>query len=369
VATVAVLFVVVSQIKINVTNAYAGSLAWSNFFVRLTHSHPGRVVWLVFNVLIALMLMEMGIFDALGHVLGLYSNIAISWVGALVADLVIGKPLGLSPPGIQFMRAHLYDINPVGTGALLIASVLSIAAFSGAFGPVAEAFSAFIALGAAMLTAPIIAWLTRGRYYLVREPAHPAGEAAHCTICEKEYENDDMTHCPAYRGNICSLCCTLDARCHDLCRPGANLTDQYLLTVRRLLPTGLSAHVNTRLGYYALSMTGAALLLGGVLMLFYLQQSSSSLDPHALAGLRTVLIELYLALMLLLGVGVGVWWLVLTIESRYVAQDESKGQIHLLMNEIAEHQKTDEQLQTSMQIAEHANQAKTRYLTGISHYV
>ena len=44
------LFVVVSQLKINVTNAYAGSLAWSNFFARLTHSHPGRVVWLVFNV-------------------------------------------------------------------------------------------------------------------------------------------------------------------------------------------------------------------------------------------------------------------------------------------------------------------------------
>ena len=53
------LFVLISQIKINVTNAYAGSLAWSNFFARLTHSHPGRVVWLVFNVLIAILLMVM----------------------------------------------------------------------------------------------------------------------------------------------------------------------------------------------------------------------------------------------------------------------------------------------------------------------
>ena len=43
------IFVIVSQLKINVTNAYAGSLAWSNFFARLTHSHPGRVVWVVFN--------------------------------------------------------------------------------------------------------------------------------------------------------------------------------------------------------------------------------------------------------------------------------------------------------------------------------
>ena len=49
---VTALFVILSQLKINVTNAYAGSLAWSNFS-RLTHSHPGRVVWMVFNILIA----------------------------------------------------------------------------------------------------------------------------------------------------------------------------------------------------------------------------------------------------------------------------------------------------------------------------
>ena len=55
-----VVFVIVSQVKINVTNAYAGSLAWSNFFARLTHSHPGRVVWLVFNVVIAVLLMTLG---------------------------------------------------------------------------------------------------------------------------------------------------------------------------------------------------------------------------------------------------------------------------------------------------------------------
>ncbi len=98
VLAVVTLFVLISQIKINVTNAYAGSLAWSNFFSRLTHSHPGRVVWLVFNVAIALLLMELGVFATLEAVLGLYSNVAIAWVGTLVADLVINKPLGLSPP-------------------------------------------------------------------------------------------------------------------------------------------------------------------------------------------------------------------------------------------------------------------------------
>src|SRR6185369_7180923 len=163
------LFVVVSQLKINVTNAYAGSLAWSNFFSRVTHSHPGRVVWVVFNTLIAFMLMEMNVFQALGDVLGLYSNIAIAWMMAVVADLVVNKPLGLSPPGIEFKRAYLYDINPVGVGAMALASALSITAHLGFFGPTAQAFSSLIALGVAFATAPLIAWATQGRYYIARQ--------------------------------------------------------------------------------------------------------------------------------------------------------------------------------------------------------
>lgn len=107
-------FVVVSQLKINVMNAYAGSLAWSNFFSRLTHSHPGRVIWLVFNVAIALLLMELGIYRLLEETLGIFSIVAMAWLSTISADLFVNKPLGLAPPGIEFKRAHLYDINPVG---------------------------------------------------------------------------------------------------------------------------------------------------------------------------------------------------------------------------------------------------------------
>ncbi|WP_417529444.1 purine-cytosine permease family protein, partial [Marinomonas shanghaiensis] len=118
----AAVFVFICQMKINLTNAYAGSIAWSNFFSRLTHSHPGRVVWLVFNVTIALLLMELGIYQALGAILGVFAIAAVSWLGSLSADLLINKPLGLSPNYVEFKRAHLYDINPVGTGSMLIAT-------------------------------------------------------------------------------------------------------------------------------------------------------------------------------------------------------------------------------------------------------
>ena len=66
------LFVILSQLKINATNVYAGSIAWSNFFSRLTHAHPGRVVWVVFNVLVAIVLMQIGIYEALEKTLGLF---------------------------------------------------------------------------------------------------------------------------------------------------------------------------------------------------------------------------------------------------------------------------------------------------------
>ena len=241
------LFVLVSQLKINVTNAYAGSLAWSNFFARLTHSHPGRVVWVVFNTLIALLLMELDVFRALGQVLGLYSNIAISWMAAVVADLVINKPLGLSPPGMEFKRGHLYDINPVGVGAMLVASLLSIASFVGLFGEGVQPYASFVALGAAFVVSPLLAWITGGRYYLARQPDAVVGKT--CAVCERDYEAEDMAHCPAYQGPICSLCCSLDARCHDLCKPEASLTAQWNTLLRRLLPASALPYLETGLGH------------------------------------------------------------------------------------------------------------------------
>ncbi|RYF53382.1 MAG: hybrid sensor histidine kinase/response regulator, partial [Comamonadaceae bacterium] len=326
------LFVVISQLKINVTNAYAGSLAWSNFFSRITHSHPGRVVWVVFNTFIAFMLMEMNVFEALGDVLGLYANIAIAWMMAVVADLVINKPLGLSPPGIEFKRAHLWDINPVGVGAMALASALSITAHIGVFGPMAQAFSALIALGTAFVTAPLIAWATKGRYYLARtdpqaQPlrfvpgaaAPTAGEGAYqrlqtrrCVICEGDYEGPDMAHCPAYQGDICSLCCTLDARCGDMCKPQASLAAQWSAALRWLLPRRVWPFLDTGLGHFLLLAIVIVPFLAAVFGVLYQQELRALAEAVARepqAALRSGFVKAYMALLLV--AGIVAWWLVL----------------------------------------------------------
>lgn len=363
------LFVVISQVKINMTNAYAGSLAWSNFFARLTHSHPGRVVWVVFNAVIAIILMELDVFKVLEEVLGLYSNIAIAWITAVVADLVINKPLGLSPKGIEFRRAYLYDINPVGVGTMFIASALSITAFLGLFGPEAKAFSSFIALFSALLISPLIAWYTKGKYYIARKPYTFSTKTRmqKCVVCEREYETDDMAHCPAYQGAICSLCCCLDARCNDACKPQARLSNQWLELSRKCLPKSLWPYLKGGVAHYLLLMFIALSFFAAVLGLIYYHETTivEATVIDLLPQLRAGYLKVFLALVF--ASGIVAWWLVLTSETRRVAQEESNRQTGLLLREIDLHKQTDAELQFARQFAEHANQAKSRYITGISH--
>ncbi|MEU9207627.1 hypothetical protein AB0D27_06635 [Streptomyces sp. NPDC048415] len=232
-ATVAVatIFVIMSQIKINTTNAYSGSLSWSNFFSRITHRHPGRVYYVALNVGIALLLMELNMFSFLNTILGFYSNVGIAWVGAVCADLLINKPLGWSPKHIEFKRAYLYAINPVGFGSMAVASLISVLAFFKVFGDGwTYAFSPLIALVLAMTLSPLLAWATKGKYYIARPNLVAGPEAGEvdmaeelaCGTCGTAYERPDMADCPFTQSLVCSLCCSLESQCHDECKkPGA----------------------------------------------------------------------------------------------------------------------------------------------------
>ncbi|MDX1695269.1 MAG: ATP-binding protein [Ketobacteraceae bacterium] len=357
-------FVVVSQLKINVMNAYAGSIAWSNFFSRLTHNHPGRVVWLVFNVVIALLLMEIGIYRVLEEILGSYSIVALAWVGTIVADLTINRPLGLRPRTMEFKRAHLYDINPVGVGSMIIASILGFSCHLGLLGETLQALSSFVALAVTFITAPLLAWATDGKYYIARPPViFPERSKLECCICSHHFEPEDMTHCPAYAGNICSLCCSLDGRCQDMCKPDSRYSDQLINALGFLVPQSWVKLLNTRIGHFIGLFLLTSMVISSVLLLVYFQITvDEGVDrptiAHALTNVFFILLIVF---------GVVSWMFTLAHDSRVVAQEESDHQTKLLMAEIEAHKKTDLELQKAKEMAEAANQAKSRYLTGISH--
>ncbi len=360
-----VAFVVVSQLKINVMNAYAGSLAWSNFFSRLTHSHPGRVVWLVFNVCIGLLLMQLGIYKVLEQTLGIFSIVAMAWLSTISADLFINKRLGLSPPGIEFKRAHLYDINPVGTATMAIASLVAIAAHFGAFGTIVSALAPYIALFVAFIVSPLIAWKTGGKYYLARKPrrAWQNQLAITCSVCEHDFEPEDMAWCPAYAAPICSLCCSLDSRCHDLCKPKAHLRAQSAEVAHALLPAAVIEKLSTRLGRYAVTVVASVAFLGFILALVAYHAGAASPETAEVVN-RTILIVFFVLALIAVIV---CWFYVLAHDSRHVAEEESSRQTALLLREISAHKKTDAALQQAKDNAEAANRAKSRYVVGLSH--
>ena len=223
-------FVVVSQLKINVMNAYAGSLAWSNFFSRLTHSHPGRVVWLVFNVAIALLLMELGIYRALEtdarplldrrRRLARHDRRRPRHQQA--ARPVAARHRVQARPSLRHQPGRRRRDGASPRRSALIAAV-------GLFGAIAEALAPFIALVVALHRRAGDRLGDQGQLLprpqaagaLAAAQRDPAARSASITSSPRT-----CAYCPAYSGPICSLCCSLDARCHDLCKPHARLQAQ-----------------------------------------------------------------------------------------------------------------------------------------------
>jgi len=42
--------------------------------------------------------------------------------------------------------------------------------------------------------------------------------------CGDTFERPDLAACPFHSGAICSLCCSLDSACHDMCKKGPSGT-------------------------------------------------------------------------------------------------------------------------------------------------
>ncbi|MDF7674322.1 allantoin permease [Acetobacteraceae bacterium ESL0709] len=217
----AVVLVVISQIKINVTNAYSGSLAWTSAYTRLTGHFPGRLIFLVINLLIALALMEGNMFSVLQSILSLYADCALAWIMTVCADIVLNKYLfGLSPKEPEYRREMLPAINPVGVTAFLLATLASVLTYKNVFGPALQPYSAMIAVLTAFIVTPLLAWVTGGRTYRrrdhdgIEEPRFlPSGQASatiyECESCEDGFERPDMLYSLRLEKIVCSLCAGL----------------------------------------------------------------------------------------------------------------------------------------------------------------
>jgi len=103
----------------------------------------------------------------------------------------------------------------------VLSAGLSIACYFGALGPVLQPYSPLVAVALAAVATPLMAALTRGRYYLRREhdgiaaprfeaDGTPAAGEYDCHACGQAFERPDVLLCAVHDEIICSLCLATD---------------------------------------------------------------------------------------------------------------------------------------------------------------
>lgn len=161
-----VLFTLLTQLRINITNIYSGSLSLSNFSENIFKFTPGRRFWVVVTGVSAIALMLGGIVDHLDTVMTFQGVFLLAWAAILVTDaMVVKKLLKIGPGYYESRQEYLYKWNPVGVISLLISSGLGVIAAFGYMGSFLQSTAAFFAAILASLLTVILAIFTKGKYY------------------------------------------------------------------------------------------------------------------------------------------------------------------------------------------------------------
>jgi purine-cytosine permease-like protein len=165
-----VLFTVLTQVRINVTNIYSSSLSLSSFFENIFGFKPGRRFWVVVGGVTAMILMLGGIVDHLGTAMTFQGIALMSWAAVLVTDaLVLKKCLKISPRYYESRQENLYRWNPVGVISLIVPTVIGTIAALGYMGTFLQSTAAFFAALMAAILTIILGITTKGRYFMKRE--------------------------------------------------------------------------------------------------------------------------------------------------------------------------------------------------------
>ncbi|MDN7246296.1 purine-cytosine permease family protein [Planococcus shenhongbingii] len=161
-----VLFTVLTQVRINITNIYSASLSLSSFFENMFRFTPGRRFWVVMAAVTAMALMLGGIIDHLQTAMTFQGVALMSWAAILVTDaLIVKKLLKIGPPYYDARQENLFKWNPVGVVSLLVPTIIGTVAALGYFGLFLQSTAAFLAALMAAVMTVVLALITKGAYY------------------------------------------------------------------------------------------------------------------------------------------------------------------------------------------------------------
>ena len=156
------LYVVVSQVRINVINLYAGSLSLSNFFARVLNFRPGRHIWVLTMASIGTTFAMTGIYTKLLGVLAFAGTFVSAWVMTLISYILRHRLLyGQLSNGDDPLKGKRIDWE--GTTALIVALVVALPLAFGAAGNVGVSIAPILSGVIAALAVPVMCFVIHGR--------------------------------------------------------------------------------------------------------------------------------------------------------------------------------------------------------------
>jgi purine-cytosine permease-like protein len=232
-----VIWITATQLRINNMNFYSGSLALANFASRILHWVPGRRFWVLITGIVAFIGAMLHVEQHLVKVVSFMGIFCLAWLGVLIADILVIKPVfKIAPSHVEHRRGYLANWGPPSLSSLLVGAIvgaiLSLASIpSTTWGPI---LGDVVAFGAGFAGPIIIERATTGRFRRLARQPDPAwvddfsltdeemespGNMLACGNCGEEVMRQDMVTCPVTETRVlCSVCCAAHRTCGEVCK-------------------------------------------------------------------------------------------------------------------------------------------------------
>lgn len=220
------LFVLLTQVRINVGNLYVSSLSFAGFFVALFKKHIPRNAWAIIISIVVFIVMLTNVMDWINAALKFQGVLMVSWIGVVLPYFWFARKRTGEYETIDCRRSHTVSYNRAGIIGMIAALVVgnSLLFFGGDAG---ATWSSLAALFAAFIATVIAGYATGFSDYqdkyaydnsVFDEIENKEEARVQCSVCGRHYKIEDMEICPVTNAPICSLCCSENKNCHDLCK-------------------------------------------------------------------------------------------------------------------------------------------------------
>ncbi|GAB3402583.1 hypothetical protein GCM10027515_12490 [Schumannella luteola] len=172
-----VIFVVITQIRINVMNLYGGSITLAAGFDVIAHFRPGRPWWMFGVWLVGVVCYAFNVINHLGTFLAITGVLTNTWVLVLLADYFVCRrllKLGRTHD-IEYEEGNVRAWNPCGLVSLGVAVAVGAAGIVGVY-PLE--YASFVAMIVGPVLHVILTAATGGRFYRPKAGASIAEEVA-----------------------------------------------------------------------------------------------------------------------------------------------------------------------------------------------